>query len=343
MSSKISRKGHSSLGKGMGSLLGNFDYNSTDEIFSKLESVQAEAQDRLHDKKIEVKTVEIPQEPVVTVVQTPAEDQVHHVRLDDIEPNPDQPRKSFDEAGLEELADSIRKQGIIQPLLVEERSPGKYVIIAGERRYRAARLAGQETVPVLVKKLTEIQRIEMALIENIQRQDLNPVEEAVAYQFLIQKSGFTQDELAKRLGKNRTTITNSLRLLQLPDSMKDDLISGLLTPGHARAILSCVNPADRILLRNKIVEKELSVRAAEAEAQALNEGKKLILKKKGGGKEKEPEIQDVEDKFLEAFGTRVELKGSLRRGRLVIPFRTTKELERLYSLLKTDPLFGSEE
>ena len=314
MSSKISRKGHSSLGKGMGSLLGNFDYNSTDDIFSKLESAQAEAQDRLHDKKIEVKTVEIPREPVVTVVQTPAEDQVHHVRLDDIEPNPDQPRKSFDEAGLEELADSIRKQGIIQPLLVEERSPGKYVIIAGERRYRAARLAGQE-----------------------------PVEEAVAYQFLIQKSGFTQDELAKRLGKNRTTITNSLRLLQLPDSMKDDLISGLLTPGHARAILSCVNPADRILLRNKIVEKDLSVRAAEAEAQALNEGKKLILKKKGGGKEKEPEIQDVEDKFLEAFGTRVELKGSLRRGRLVIPFRTTKELERLYSLLKTDPLFGSEE
>ena len=345
---KTVRKNHG-LGKGISSLLGNFDYDlNSEEVMAEAEKRKNEAvgelleekpgyKIKLHDVVSDEKRLSRPSSDEVL-----SDEKVLSVSVSDIETNENQPRKSFDEESLEELAESIRKQGILQPLLVEEIVPGKYRIIAGERRYRAARIAGLEKIPVLVRHLSELQRIEVALIENIQREDLNPVDEAAAYQFLIQKSGFTQDEIAKRVGKNRSTITNSLRLLQLPDSMKDDLISGVITPGHARAILSCVNPSDRILLRNKIVEKELSVRAAEAEAEALNQGKKLILRKKTGGKSKDIQIQEIEDKLLDAFGTRVEVRGNLKKGKLIIPYTSTIELERLYSLVKDDSLFDEE-
>ena len=307
---KALRKNHG-LGKGISSLLGNFDYDlNSEEVIAEAEKWKNEVVEELLEEKpghkIKLQDVKIDEKPAVSSasVDTQSSDSVLSVPISDIEANENQPRS--------------------------------------ERRYRAAKLAGLEKVPVLVRQLSELQRIEVALIENIQREDLNPVDEAVAYQFLIQKSGFTQDEIAKRVGKNRSTITNSLRLLQLPDSMKDDLISGVITPGHARAILSCVNPSDRILLRNKIVEKELSVRAAEAEAEALNQGKKLVLKKKGSGKPKDMQIQEVEDKLLDAFGTRVEVKGNLKRGKLIIPYTSTIELERLYSLVKDDSLFDEE-
>lgn len=349
MSIKSNRKDH--LGKGISSLLGNFSYDMADELLGELEKnkqkheeeqmpepVKEKPAEKIIPKIAEVKPVEI--KPAETKVID--ENQVLYVSIDNIQVNPDQPRKAFDENSLQELAESVRKQGILQPLLVEEFAPGKFSIIAGERRYRAARIAGLDKIPVLVRRLNEIQRIEVALIENIQREDLNPVDEAAAYQFLIQKSGLTQEEIAKRVGKNRSTITNSLRLLQLPDSIKDDLVSGLITAGHARAILSCINPSDRIILRNRIVDKELSVRAAEAEAEALNQGKKLILKKKASQKNKDAEIISIEDKFLMAFGTHVEVKGSARRGKLIIPYSTTRELERIYALLKDDQLFDEE-
>lgn len=353
MSAKIDRKHR--LGKGMESLLGeHLDSVDIGQMLSELEKSGSTPVERLsEDKKVVAPASKTRKDEaeVKTVVSSPkrdagvtgdVEDKVLSVSLDDIQPNPDQPRKSFDDSSLQELADSIRRQGVLQPLIVEEFAPGRYSIIAGERRYRAARIAGLEKVPVLVRRLTEIQRLEVSLIENIQREDLNPVDEAYAYQFLIQKSGFTQEELASRVGRSRSSITNSIRLLQLPDSMKDDLVSGVITPGHARAILSCTNPSDRIVLRNRIVEKDLSVRAAEAEAEALNQGKKIVLRKKGGQTDKDLDIQNVEDRFLDAFGTKVELKGSLRKGRLVIPFRTTRELERIYSLLKDEPLFTEE-
>ena len=161
---------------------------------------------------------------------------------------------------------------------------------------------------------------------------------AAAYQYLIQKSGLTQEEVAEKVGKKRSTVANSLRLLQLPDSMKDDVISGVLSAGHARAILSLVNPSDRALLRDKIIENELSVREAELEAEQLNQGKKIKVKK--STRAKDPYVQEVEDKFLEAFGTKVEVKGNLKKGKLVIQYSSRADLERLYKVLgKSEDLF----
>lgn len=263
---------------------------------------------------------------------------VLYVSLDKIKPNTNQPRKAFDEKALNELADSIRHQGVIQPIIVEEYAPGWYSIIAGERRFRAAQIAELKEIPVLVKSFSDVQKSQVALIENIQRENLNAIEEARAYKDIIEKSGMTQDEIADMVGKNRSTITNSLRLLQLPDSIQDDLISKVITAGHARAILSLVNPSDRILLRNKIVEKELSVREAEKQAEDFNAGKKLVVKK-NSVKANDAIKQEVEDKFLEAFGTKVQVTGNLRRGKVVIAYKSRQDLERLYSLLRSGELF----
>ena len=299
----------------MGSLLGNFDFDITPDVVSSPK------------EKI---TVQVSEEDI--------KDRVLYVSVDKITPNVNQPRKSFDDDSLAELSASIKNQGVLQPLLVEKITDDSYVIVAGERRFRAAKIAGLSEVPVIVKSFNEVQRIEVALIENIQRENLNAIDEAAAYQYLIQKSGLTQEEAAAKVGKRRSTVTNSLRLLQLPDQMKDDIVSGVLTAGHARAILSLVNPNDRMLLRDKIIEKELSVREAEEEAQALNEGKKVKVKR--APKARDPYIQGVEDKLLEAFGTKVEVKGNLKKGKLVIPYASQSDLERLYRLLgKSEDLF----
>ena len=299
----------------MGSLLGNFDFDITPDVVSSPK------------EKI---TVQVSEEDI--------KDRVLYVSVDKITPNVNQPRKSFDDDSLAELSASIKNQGVLQPLLVEKITDDSYVIVAGERRFRAAKIAGLSEVPVIVKSFNEVQRIEVALIENIQRENLNAIDEAAAYQYLIQKSGLTQEEVAEKVGKKRSTVTNSLRLLQLPDQMKDDIVSGVLTAGHARAILSLVNPNDRVLLRDKIIEKELSVREAEEEAQALNEGKKVKVKR--APKARDPYIQGVEDKLLEAFGTKVEVKGNLKKGKLVIPYASQSDLERLYRLLsKSEDVF----
>ena len=311
----VSAKKIHGLGKGMGSLLGNFDFDITPDVVSSPK------------EKI---TVQVSEEDI--------KDRVLYVSVDKITPNVNQPRKSFDDDSLAELSASIKNQGVLQPLLVEKITDDSYVIVAGERRFRAAKIAGLSEVPVIVKSFNEVQRIEVALIENIQRENLNAIDEAAAYQYLIQKSGLTQEEVAEKVGKKRSTVTNSLRLLQLPDQMKDDIVSGVLTAGHARAILSLVNPNDRMLLRDKIIEKELSVREAEEEAQALNEGKKVKVKR--APRARDPYIQGVEDKLLEAFGTKVEVKGNLKKGKLVIPYASQSDLERLYRLLgKSEDLF----
>ena len=259
------------------------------------------------------------------------------IPLATIRANPRQPRKEFDEASLKELAASIKNQGVLQPILVEEIAPGEYSIVAGERRYRASKMAGLETIPVLVKDFTDLQRLEVSLIENIQRENLNPIEEAKAYAYLIQEAGITQEELASRVGKNRSTISNSMRLLQLTGTMQQDLLSGKYTAGQARALLSVVNPADREILYRTVLEKDLSVRATEQLASQFNQGKRVAYqdKKKRPKKSlpKSPDIISVEDKFLHVVGSQVEVKGSLEKGKLEIPYTSSEELERLYQLL----------
>ena len=291
------------LGKGISSLMSGFDFDSqTDDIITK--TIKDERKDKM------------------TVVQL----DIGHVR-----PNLNQPRKYFDEEALSGLAESIKSQGIIQPLTVEEIAPGEFSIIAGERRYRAAKIAGLEKIPAIVVNINEIQRIQMSLIENIQRENLNAIEEATAYQYLIDHSGFTQEMVSQKVGKSRSAIANSLRLLSLSDKMKDDIVSGAMSAGHARAILSLVNPADRDLLRDKIVHEGLSVRDAEILADSYNKGHKLIQRKKSVGKDSE--IVNIEEKFVSAIGARVEIKGSLDKGKLQIKFKNQKDLERLYALL----------
>ena len=291
------------LGKGISSLMSGFDFDSqTDDIITK--TIKDERKDKM------------------TVVQL----DIGHVR-----PNPNQPRKYFDEEALSGLAESIKSQGIIQPLTVEEIAPGEFSIIAGERRYRAAKIAGLEKIPAIVVNINEIQRIQMSLIENIQRENLNAIEEATAYQYLMDHSGFTQEMVSQKVGKSRSAIANSLRLLSLSDKMKDDIVSGAMSAGHARAILSLVNPADRDLLRDKIVHEGLSVRDAEILADSYNKGHKLIQRKKSAGKDSE--IVNIEEKFVSAIGAKVEIKGSLDKGKLQIKFKNQKDLERLYALL----------
>ena len=291
------------LGKGISSLMSGFDLDAqTDDLITR--TIRDEKKDKM------------------TVIQL----DIDHVRA-----NPNQPRKYFDEEALSGLAESIKSQGIIQPLTVEEIAPGEFSIIAGERRYRAAKIAGLEKIPAIVVNINEIQRIQMSLIENIQRENLNAIEEATAYQYLIDHSGFTQEMVSQKVGKSRSAIANSLRLLSLSDKMKDDIVSGAMSAGHARAILSLVNPADRDLLRDKIVHEGLSVRDAEILADSYNKGHKLIQRKKSVGKDSE--IVNIEEKFVSAIGARVEIKGSLDKGKLQIKFKNQKDLERLYALL----------
>lgn len=303
------------LGKGMSSLLDNFTYDFP---------VDSSKPEDLKDKN-ETVSIEV------------SKDSVLSVPISDITPNPNQPRKQFNDDALEELSLSIKAHGIIQPILVEEYEKGKFKIIAGERRFRAALLAGLENVPVLVRDFSLLQKLEVALIENVQRENLNAIEEAQAYYYLISQSGLTQDDVAKKVGKQRSTIANSLRLLQLPEDIQDEIITGNISAGHARAILSLVNPSDRFLLKSKILENNLSVRQAELMAMNLNEGKKLKIKKKE--KIKDTTLQLVEDKFLNAFKTKIEIKGNLKKGKLEIPYSSSKELERIYSLLASDELF----
>ena len=301
------------LGKGIGSLMSGFDFDTqTEDILTK--TINEEARQNK-----------------MSIVQ---------IDVSRIRPNPNQPRKYFDEDALKELSDSIKTQGIIQPLTVEEIAPGEFSIVAGERRYRAAKMAGLEKVPAIVMTFTDVQRIQVSLIENIQRENLNAIEEAQAYQYLIDKTGYTQETVAEKVGKSRSSITNSLRLLALSDQVKDDIVSGAMTAGHARAILSLINPADRQLLRDKIVHDNLSVRDAEALANSYNKGHKLIARKKNG--EKDEEVSKAEERFTSSVGARCEIKGTLDRGKLVIKYRSTADLEKLYTLLSKGEILFEE-
>lgn len=250
-------------------------------------------------------------------------------------PNPNQPRTEFDPKALEELSDSIKEHGIIQPIIVEKAETGdEFYIIAGERRTRAARMAGLKKVPVRLSKFDSIKKLEVALIENIQRADLNPIDEANAYYNLMQMGDLTQEEVAQRVGKKRPTIANSLRLMKLPEDIQKSLIDGQITSGHARALLMCENMADQRVLFGKIVGSGISVRVAEEMARDFNNGGRAVSKKPAKKQEKrDPDLVSIEQKFIEVFGTKVNLKGSINKGSIVIDYYSKEDLNRLYNVI----------
>jgi len=249
-------------------------------------------------------------------------------------PNPYQPRKDFDQDALEELASSIKEHGIVEPIIVSQSNDGNFYIVGGERRVRAAKIAGLERVPVCIKQYTKEAMLEIAIIENIQREDLNALEEAIAYNDLMLMSNATQEEVAKRVGKSRSAVANALRLLKLPEDMKNALSQGKISAGHARALLSVLNSQEQDILFARIVEAELSVREAEQMAASLN-GKGIVTKKKERARveEQNPELAYLEEQFREKLGTKVQLKGSLEKGSVEISYFSQEDLDHLFSLL----------
>lgn len=254
------------------------------------------------------------------------------VAIELIEPNPYQPRKEFSDEKLAELADSIKTHGIIQPLLVRE-FQGKYQLIAGERRLRAAKLVGLPTVPIVVRDLSEQSMMEIALVENLQREDLNPIEEAIAYQRLMDEFQITQEEVAKKVGKSRPAIANTLRLLNLPQEVQNDLANGTLTMGHARALLGLRTSEEQKQAWKQIQEQELSVRATEELIHQLNntpivsrETKKTIPKKSFS---KDPNIADIEDQLQQVLGTKVIIKTIGMGGKIEINYYSEEDFERI--------------
>lgn len=250
-------------------------------------------------------------------------------------PNPHQPRADFEPDSLQELADSIREHGVLQPVTVEDAGNGSFYIVAGERRTRAARIAGLARIPVQLRKYSEERRLEVALIENIQREDLNPVEEALAYQKLMTIAQIGQEELARRVGKNRSTVANALRLLRLPEDMRNALASGAITAGHARALLSVADASDRRVLFGRITGSGLSVREAEQQAAELNSGGRASSAKKSRRAEplRDPDMAALEQHLIEVLGTKVSIKGSMERGSVVVDYFSKDDLDRLYSII----------
>ena len=250
--------------------------------------------------------------------------------VNDIDPNAGQPRKHFDNEKLEELAQSIQTYGIVQPIIVQANG-SRYTIIAGERRYRAARLAGLKEVPVIVKEFSEAMLMEVSLVENLQREDLNPIEEAQAMRMLMDEHHLTQDELSSRLGKSRSAVANTLRLLSLPEAVRSFVIAGELSSGHARCLVALQRDEDKQRLAQKIMSQGLSVRATEELIKALN--KTVIAPAKQTAAV--PEIEDAEKSLTAALGTRVQIAGDLKRGKIILQYYNQEQLNALFDFLMT--------
>lgn len=252
-----------------------------------------------------------------------------------LKPNPRQPRQYFNEDELKELAESIKQEGVLSPIMIEDAEDGTFYIIAGERRTRASRLAGLKRVPVQLRKYSDVKKLEVALIENIQRTDLNPVEEAQAYYKLMEIGNLTQDEVAQRVGKNRSTVANCLRLLKLPEDIQRALIEGELTSGHARALLSVENAADQRILFAKIMGQGMSVREAESYARDMKDAHQK-LPAMGQSKvqdNRDPNYIALEQAIIESLGTKVQLKGNFDKGSITISYFSKDDLDRIYNLL----------
>ncbi len=254
-------------------------------------------------------------------------DRVLRLRISAVEPRSDQPRKRFDEEALRQLADSVSALGVLQPILVTAAGPDRYTIIAGERRWRAAKLAGLEEIPAIVLSSDELTTAEISLVENVQRENLNAYEEAEAYKALVTRFGLTQEELSARVGKSRSYVANSMRLLDLPPSVVPFLRDGEITAGHARALLSLTDPMDIPILADKIIAEGLSVRAAEAAAKKMN--KKQPKQEKISPADEVDYVRILEDRARESLGRPVTIKATGRQKFISIGYEDNEDLEEL--------------
>jgi len=265
-------------------------------------------------------------------VEIEKEESIKEINITDCRPNPYQPRKFFDQEAIEELKQSIIEHGILQPLIVRKTIKG-YEIVVGERRYRAAREAKLEKVPVVIRELTEQQMMELAVLENLQREDLSPIEEAAAYQMLMEKLKITQEVLAKRLGKSRPHIANHVRLLSLPAKIQELISDGNISMGHGRALLGLRKKESIAKVVEKVIKEELNVRQLEQLIQELNEHVSRETKKPI--KEKDIFIKEQESSLRERFGTNVHIKQAKNKGKIEIEFFSKEDLERILDMLGT--------
>ena len=259
------------------------------------------------------------------------------VNINKVEPNREQPRKNFDEDALLELAESIKQFGVLQPLLVQDKED-YYEIIAGERRWRAAKLAGLKEVPVIIKKLTDQEVVEISLIENIQRENLNPIEEAFAYKRLLTEFNLKQDEVAERVSKSRTAVTNSMRLLKLNEKVQQMVIDDMLTTGHARAILGIDDPEKQFIIAQKIFDEKMSVRETEKLVKKLQQEKNEPATEKTAKTDSKLEViyRDLEEKMKSILGTKVAInQKDDKKGKIEIEYYSADELDRIIDLIRT--------
>lgn len=261
---------------------------------------------------------------------------VQEIPVGDIDPNTEQPRRSFPEEAMTQLSASVKEQGILQPLLVVEQPGGRYRIVAGERRWRAARQAGLATVPCIVRDMDMIRQMEVSLIENLQREDLNPMEEAAAIRALMQQCGYTQETVAARLSKSRPVIANLLRLLTLPKEVAQMVREGQLSAGHARVLAGLDREEDKIALARETLAKGYSVRQLEQLAALRREAEShgQAAHKVKNARPLPPELKELEGRVRETLGMRATLSGNARKGKIVLQYYSQEELERLYEVLE---------
>lgn len=308
------------LGRGIGSLLGGAEINSVND----LKTTQPNSL---------VKTSGQP------APEIDPENRIWKIAIDKLVPGVYQPRKSFDKAALEELASSIKQSGVIQPITVRKRTAGGYEIIAGERRWRASQIAGLHEIPAIIKQVTDKGALEIALVENIQREDLDPIEEADSYQRLMQEFSLSQQDVADKVGKERSTVANALRLLALPSELKDMLTEKKISVGHAKALLSLTDKARQIGLARKVYDQNLSVRATEAEikgAQAAISTDKKSTQSGGLNIDIASKLaKELADQLQKALGTKVQINYKSGKGSVEISFYSDDQLTQIYEKLKS--------
>lgn len=255
-----------------------------------------------------------------------------NVPIEKLMPNPDQPRKTFSADSLRQLADSIKEKGIIQPIIAEELGNGKYIIIAGERRYRASQLAGLKEIPVLPKDFSDEEKLEIALIENIQREDLNPIEQALAIKSLMKTTGHNQDKIAQRLGMGRSSLANILRLLKLPENIQNAIKNNQISSGHGRAILALNSEEQQQALFERILNDKITVRTAEEQIKPEKNKKNKTNKQK----QKNVEIKEIEERLIQHLGTKVSVNGDNDSGKIEIRYFSMDDLERVIEVILND-------